>query len=437
MRTQPGVESKKVKRSIFSGMWKFLISLVVEGKLKKVFDRRELVVATSRYQSFQSPANLDEFLRWARVREKIIVEGVGALTKYRPVIDPIEYLPEKAKVYFKDRGLHDFVVNSLLAIKDKARKTVSIDDIVFAVLSFAKTEINADQALIVANFLVKEEMLEVVTEGSLYTVSASESPKPKVGLEYKFEHKTNELKGGAKVVHNVQPKTLISDNNVPKEKTAAVKNTSSVYSGSVVLTEKLPDISLDNLNKMFPLFLKTARGPFRIMVRDWVHEFGFATEAVLNNVFFHLRKAGWLLKIDLGVGKWNLEKVAPQWVAVLDGGKPLQDTPKKIMEPEEDDNDFIPAEAKELELANTPPPEQKLEVVSPTAKEKEVESEKINFLEKQLAEAKRQLADKNRASGLMAASIADMLYRHIVEMPKEVQLEVLSALTVQINKKGK
>ena len=78
MGTESGVESKKVKGAIFAKMWNSLSTLVVQGRLPEEFERKQLAFLTANDANFKSPGNLDEFLGWAKGREKILQEGDGA-----------------------------------------------------------------------------------------------------------------------------------------------------------------------------------------------------------------------------------------------------------------------------------------------------------------------------------------------------------------------
>ncbi len=397
-----------------------MVSLVVGGKLPGVFERRELVTATAYgrdFRYFQFPQNLDEFLRWAEVKKKITQEGAGASTKYRAAINPIEYLPGKAQLYFKDRGLQKFMIKNLLALEDKRRKTILGDDIVTAVFAFTGVTLGAQQILIGADFLIKEGLLErVEKETNFYAITAfarSECGVPQDKL----------LSASKQIEEEEMMETKEEIPVVSKKPVATLVN--------VVLTSQVvSNVSLNNLNRLFPLFLETSAGIFVNESKRRALELGFVSKASFENTLVYMRKAGWLILVEPGQSRWNLEKVAPEWIAALKDGKPVQSVqnpPEEIAESEED-NDFVPEEAKELlESSSIPLLEEKLVAVGPTVKE--AEAKKLDMLEKQIAETQRQLADQKRINGRLATSIADMMYTRMAELPKEVRTLVLAVLT--------
>ncbi len=414
MRANQALESKKVRGATFARMWKFLESLVVGDKLREVFERKELIVATVKDKDFQSPENLDEFFRWAKGREKIFQEGDSSFLKYRAVISPIKYFPDEVQPYLRDRSFQKILIDKLVLSEDETRKSILGDDIADVISGFTGVKLNAGKVLIAAELLVKQDLLSKTSEGNNFFIITQSARN--LGGAVENKHKAvlvDEPKEGETMTDNVSSEIEANGHN-EELKIETVKIVSSVSSEDVVLSEGVPHISAAYLNKLFPIFLKTGAGTFKTDVRALAREFGFATPAILSNNFGHLRKAGWLLSLSRGVGKWDLKKVSPQWVAALKEKKPVQDLSEETVEATEGEEPLVEEVYLDVRVSAS----------------KEITSGPS--LEEQLAQTKQQLSEQERINYLMAESIAEMLYRQMADIPKEVQVRVLKSLTERI-----
>lgn len=77
-------------------------------------------------------------------------------------------------------------------------------------------------------------------------------------------------------------------------------------------------MSLRRASMFFPLFLETEGGAFCIESNRWTKRLGFKREEQYMAGLSLLRRAGWLAAHEArGTRRWNLEKVPPEWISVL------------------------------------------------------------------------------------------------------------------------
>lgn len=96
------------------------------------------------------------------------------------------------------------------------------------------------------------------------------------------------------------------------------------------IREHINWISVQDLNSVFPLFLESARIYFKPESRNRAGVLGFKSPNRFNRAIKKLAQAGWVIVEEKNVFKrWNLERVAPEWIRALEDFEHLKALTKR------------------------------------------------------------------------------------------------------------